>query len=86
MAREGDVESALWHLRRSLELHGQQPAVILMREQLLAAPERWPRRSILERIINGTPYLGAGAGLRDVASGSDWRHSWIDVGSEDATR
>lgn len=51
-AAEGDLDGALWAVRRSLELHPIQPDAIRIRDRLVIAPDAWPDRSLLERIIN----------------------------------
>jgi hypothetical protein len=51
-ASEGDVDGALWSVRRSLELHPMQPDAIRLRDSLVSSPEAWPERSLLERIID----------------------------------
>lgn len=48
---EGDVDGALWCLRRSLELHPVQPDAVRMRDSLANSPQAWPERSLLERIV-----------------------------------
>ncbi|MBL8746327.1 MAG: type II secretion system protein GspD [Phycisphaerae bacterium] len=49
---EGDLDGALWSVRRSLELHPMQPDAVRLRDSLVNSPEAWPERSLLERIIN----------------------------------
>ena len=51
LAREGDVDRALWTVRRSLELHPVQADAIRIREQLLTDPTRAPTRSSMERAM-----------------------------------
>ncbi len=52
LAEQGRLEAALWHLRRSLEMHPQQPEVFRLYEQLATGPHWWPTRSMLERFIH----------------------------------
>ncbi len=52
LAREGQREQALWKLRRSLELHPNQPDAIRMRERLSGEQDRWPSRELLDEIIH----------------------------------
>jgi type IV pilus assembly protein PilQ len=52
-ARKGEYDRAQWQLRRSLELNPAQPTVIRMLEELEEKRDRWPTRSLLERVING---------------------------------
>ncbi len=49
---EGDLDGALWSVRRSLELHPMQPDAVRLRDTLVNSPQAWPERSLLERIIN----------------------------------
>ena len=51
--REGDVDKALWNIRRSLELRPLQAEIIRMQEKLMGGPMWWPTSSVLERVING---------------------------------
>ncbi len=51
LAAEGQMDKARWALRRSLELQPTQPEVMRMQEQLDSADDRWPGRSILDRVI-----------------------------------
>ncbi|MHC4140333.1 MAG: type II secretion system protein GspD [Planctomycetota bacterium] len=50
---DGHPDKALHKIRRSLELHPQQPEVIRMREALVNDPAWWPTRSFLQRVIDG---------------------------------
>jgi type IV pilus assembly protein PilQ len=50
---KGKPHKALNKIRRSLELHPQQPQVIRMQEELVNDPLWWPTRSYLDRVING---------------------------------
>ena len=52
-ARKGEYDRAQWSLRRSLELNPTQPAVVRMLEELEEKEDRWPTRSLLDRVING---------------------------------
>ncbi len=52
-SRKGEYERAAWALRRSLELKPGQPVVIRMLEELEEKKDRWPTRSVLDRVING---------------------------------
>lgn len=54
-AANGDMAAALWDIRRSLELHPQQPEVLRMRQGLVAGPDWWSSRSYLRRVIDGDP-------------------------------
>ena len=51
LATDGDVDGALWRLRRSLELNPMQPEVINLRERLVNERDRWPSRSLMESIV-----------------------------------
>lgn len=51
LAAEGQTDKARWALRRSLELQPTQPEVMRMQEQLDSRDDRWPGRSILDRVI-----------------------------------
>ncbi|MEQ9617148.1 MAG: hypothetical protein RLN60_03840 [Phycisphaerales bacterium] len=48
---QGKRDRALWVIRRSLELHAQQPEAVRIRERLVDDPLWWPTRSVLERTI-----------------------------------
>ncbi|MCA9280539.1 MAG: hypothetical protein H6812_09170 [Phycisphaeraceae bacterium] len=52
-AREGNLEKAMWEIRRSLELNPNQPDAIQIREELLNKHDAWPSRSALDNIIGG---------------------------------
>ncbi|MFG0320370.1 MAG: hypothetical protein ACF8XB_24065, partial [Planctomycetota bacterium JB042] len=52
LADDGQLEAALWHLRRSLEMHPLQPEVFRLYEQLATGPHWWPTSSMLERMIH----------------------------------
>jgi type IV pilus secretin PilQ/predicted competence protein len=51
LANDGDVDGALWRLRRSLELNPLQPEAINLRERLVNKRDRWPNRSLMESIV-----------------------------------
>lgn len=51
LAAEGEVDRALWSLRRSIELHPMQPDAVRLREKLVSSPTLWPKNSMLERIV-----------------------------------
>ena len=51
LATEGDVDGALWRLRRSLELNPMQPDAVHLRERLVNERDRWPDRSLMESIV-----------------------------------
>lgn len=51
LAQAGDVDRALWKLRRSLNLNAVQPEAIHQRDALLGKSENWPARSILDRVL-----------------------------------
>ncbi len=51
LAAAGDMDKALWHLRRSLELNPQQPETIRIRERLVAHADDWTHDSFLRRTI-----------------------------------
>ena len=51
LAREGRVELALWNIRRSLELHPNQPEIIAMRGRLVTEADPARSRSLLKRIL-----------------------------------
>lgn len=55
-ARDGNLDKANWHLRRSLELRPAQPDAIQMREELFNKAEYWPSRSMLESIVDPERY------------------------------
>ena len=48
---KGEVDSALFEIRRSLELNPNQPDAIRIREELVGDREWWPMPSMLDRII-----------------------------------
>lgn len=52
LAREGDLDKALWTVRRSLELHPAQADAVRIREQLVSDPTLSPTRSMMERAMN----------------------------------
>lgn len=52
LAREGEYDRAMHLLRRSLELNPQQPDALRLREQLMNQTDFWPKRSLLDAIIN----------------------------------
>jgi type IV pilus assembly protein PilQ len=52
--REGDLDKALWSINRSLSVHPAQPQAIALREKLLNERDRWPNRSMLEDIVDGS--------------------------------
>ena len=52
MAANGDLDQALWKLRRSLNLNRNQPEAIQLREQILGKRSAWPARSMLSRMFN----------------------------------
>lgn len=52
LAAEGDMEGALYCVRRSLALRPTQPDAIRLRERLLSEPTVWPTRSMMEDIVN----------------------------------
>lgn len=58
-AASGKIDAALWSIRRSLELNPTQPDAIRIRESLLARPEVWPKRSIMDRIVEAEATGGA---------------------------
>jgi len=47
----GKPRKAMHKLRRSLELHSNQPQVMLMRKEILGDPAWWPGRTFLDRYI-----------------------------------
>lgn len=51
-AAAGDLEGAMWAVRRSLELHPVQPDAVRLRESLVTSHTRWPMQSLLDRVIN----------------------------------
>lgn len=51
LARQGEYEKALWKLRRSLELHPNQPDARRLRDRLGGGRDRAPSRSILQEIV-----------------------------------
>ena len=55
-ARDGNLDKANWHLRRSLELRPAQPDAIQMREELFNKADYWPSRSMLESIVDPERY------------------------------
>jgi type IV pilus assembly protein PilQ len=59
LAADGKIDAALWSVRRSLELNPTQPDAIRIRESLLSRPEVWPKRSIMERLIEAEAAGGA---------------------------
>lgn len=50
-AAEGDIERAMWAIRRSLELNPVQPDAIRIRERLVKNQEWWPRESVLDQMF-----------------------------------
>ncbi|MFG0294082.1 MAG: hypothetical protein ACF8MJ_13145 [Phycisphaerales bacterium JB050] len=52
LAREGEYDRAMHLLRRSLELNSRQPDALRLREQLMNQTDFWPKRSMLDAIIN----------------------------------
>ena len=52
-ARDGDMNKAMWHLRRSLELNPMQPDALELRERIFGDKDLLPSRSLLDRSING---------------------------------
>ncbi|MDX2116010.1 MAG: hypothetical protein SFZ24_10400 [Planctomycetota bacterium] len=52
-AAEGDINAALWSVRRSLSLNPIQPDAVRIREKLVSSPTVWPSRSFLDQIIAG---------------------------------
>jgi type II secretory pathway component GspD/PulD (secretin) len=52
LAREGEYDRAMHLLRRSLELNSNQPDALRLREQLMNQTDFWPKRSLLDAIIN----------------------------------
>lgn len=52
MARDGDIDRALWTVRRSLELHPAQADAVRIREQLITDQTKAPTRSMMERAMN----------------------------------
>lgn len=56
LAREGNLDRAMWNLRRSLELNPVQPDALELRERLLNQSDEWPSRSILEHMIDGAEH------------------------------
>jgi len=52
LAREGDIEKALWTVRRSLELHPAQADAVRIREMLVTDPTLSPTRGMMERAMN----------------------------------
>jgi type IV pilus assembly protein PilQ len=52
MARDGDLDRAMWTVRRSLELHPAQADAIRIREQLITDQTKAPTRSMMERAMN----------------------------------
>jgi type IV pilus secretin PilQ/predicted competence protein len=52
LAREGEYDRAMHLLRRSLELHPHQPDALRLREQLMNQTDFWPKRSLLDAMIN----------------------------------
>lgn len=78
LAADGEVERAMWHLRRSRELNPNQPAAIRLMEELQNEEINWPTPSLLDRIIEGEvrntysklgqgdpPYIGMPIGAYD---------------------
>jgi type IV pilus assembly protein PilQ len=53
MAREGDVDGALWKINRSLTLNPKQDLPQQMRERLTGQREIWPSNNVLDEVING---------------------------------
>ncbi|MEM8835987.1 MAG: hypothetical protein AAGD00_09225 [Planctomycetota bacterium] len=51
-AAEGDIERAMWAIRRSLELNPVQPEAIRIRERLVKNQEWWPRASMLDQMFD----------------------------------
>ncbi len=52
LAREGDLNKALWTVRRSLEMHPAQADAVRIREQIISDPTLSPTRSMMERSMN----------------------------------
>jgi len=52
LAREGEYDRAMHVLRRSLELNQNQPDALRLREQLMNQTDFWPKRSLLDAMIN----------------------------------
>ncbi len=81
LANDGNVDGALWRLRRSLELNPIQPEVINLRERLLNERDRWPNRSMMESIVMD---YGVGELRREAeamaANGNSGE--WVDPGEK----
>lgn len=52
LAAEGNMDRALFCVRRALAIQPMQPDAIRLRERLLSEPTVWPSRSMLEDIVN----------------------------------
>lgn len=52
LVNAGEYDRALWHIRRSLELHPIQPEALQLREQLVSGPAWWPSRSFMEKAVD----------------------------------
>lgn len=52
-ARKGEMDRAMWALRRSLELNPDQPDALELRERLLNQTDDWPSRSMFQYILEG---------------------------------
>lgn len=52
-ARAGDMDRAMWALRRSLELNPVQPDALELRERLFDLSDDWPSRSMFQYILDG---------------------------------
>lgn len=51
LAAEGDMDGALYCVRRALSIQPMQPDAIRLRERLLSQPTVWPSRSMLGDIV-----------------------------------
>jgi type IV pilus assembly protein PilQ len=52
LAREGQTDTALWKLQRSLSFNPRQPEALRLRERLTGEQEVWPDRSLMEEMLN----------------------------------
>ncbi|MCB9849061.1 MAG: hypothetical protein H6814_11695 [Phycisphaeraceae bacterium] len=78
LAGAGNVDGALWRLRRSLELNPMQPEVINLRERLVNERDRWPDRSLMESIVRD--FDATAIHIRSAEAANRVSGEWIDPG------
>ncbi len=80
---DGELDRALWVIRRSLELHSAQPEAVRIREQLVNEPQWWPTRSVMERVMRETHEALVGDDVDDVDDvGDDGDDIGDDIGDD----